>query len=111
MHPRSSTRYRHDLLPVCRVQVCVTTTDVLDRWGEMPREMSNGDVGPSKPAVVRVSDTIAAIPEAVWDAVANPDPARYNPFVAHAFLNALEQSGSVGTKTGWLPRHLALHPK
>jgi len=29
-----------------------------------------------------------------------------NPFVSHAFLSALEQSGSVGARTGWQPRHL-----
>jgi len=29
-----------------------------------------------------------------------------NPFVSHAFLSALEQSGSVGPRTGWQPRHL-----
>ncbi len=31
-----------------------------------------------------------------------------NPFVSHAFLDALEQSGSVGRKTGWLPQHLVI---
>ena len=29
-----------------------------------------------------------------------------NPFVLHAFLSALEASGSVTPATGWLPRHL-----
>src|SRR6185312_6221059 len=29
-----------------------------------------------------------------------------NPFVSHAFLSALEQSFSVGNRTGWQPRHL-----
>ncbi|MCK0210023.1 GNAT family N-acetyltransferase [Starkeya koreensis] len=32
----------------------------------------------------------------------------YNPFVSHAFLSALEESGSVSAKTGWLPQHLVL---
>ena len=36
------------------------------------------------------------------------DPARYNPFVSHAFLKALEDAGTVGPKTGWMPRHLVL---
>lgn len=31
-----------------------------------------------------------------------------NPFVSHAFLNTLEQSGSVKAETGWLPQHLTL---
>jgi uncharacterized protein len=29
-----------------------------------------------------------------------------NPFISHAFLSALEHSGSVGGRTGWAPRHL-----
>ena len=29
-----------------------------------------------------------------------------NPFVSHGFLSSLEQSGSVGGRTGWQPRHL-----
>ena len=28
------------------------------------------------------------------------------PFLSHAFLSALEESGSVGTNTGWSPQHL-----
>ena len=44
-------------------------------------------------------ETIAA---ESWDALAGPD----DPFVEHAFLLALEQSGSVGEGTGWLPLHV-----
>ena len=51
---------------------------------------------------VRVVDSIAAIPAADWDACAGSD----NPFLAHAFLRALEDSGSVAPDTGWLPQHL-----
>lgn len=29
-----------------------------------------------------------------------------NPFVSHEFLSSLEESGSVGRRTGWQPRHL-----
>src|SRR6476620_113168 len=29
-----------------------------------------------------------------------------NPFVSHEFLSSLEESGSVGARTGWQPRHL-----
>src|SRR5690606_28799096 len=32
----------------------------------------------------------------------------YDPFVSHAFLDALERSGSVGARTGWHPQHLVL---
>ena len=30
----------------------------------------------------------------------------YNPFLSHAFLSALEESKSVGPRTGWQPRHV-----
>ncbi|MGY3458408.1 putative N-acyltransferase [Bradyrhizobium sp. LM3.4] len=30
----------------------------------------------------------------------------YNPFVSHAFLSAIEKSGSATIRTGWGPRHL-----
>lgn len=32
----------------------------------------------------------------------------YNPFVSHAFLSSLEDSGSVGEATGWIPRFLRI---
>jgi uncharacterized protein len=53
---------------------------------------------------IRVVDRIAEIPAASWDACAGPD----NPFLSHAFLAALEASGSATARTGWLPQHLAL---
>ncbi len=30
----------------------------------------------------------------------------HNPFISHDFLSSLEQSGSVGGRTGWQPQHL-----
>ncbi|GAD10461.1 uncharacterized protein conserved in bacteria [Gluconobacter frateurii NBRC 103465] len=39
-----------------------------------------------------------------WDACAGDE----NPFVSFAFLSALEDSGSVADRTGWLVRHAAL---
>ena len=47
---------------------------------------------------------IAEIDAADWDACARAG----NPFVSHAFLSALEDSGSAGPETGWLPRHAVL---
>jgi predicted N-acyltransferase len=47
---------------------------------------------------------IAEIDADSWDACAGPD----NPFVSHAFLSALEDSGSANARTGWLPQHAAL---
>ena len=48
--------------------------------------------------------SIAEIGAADWDGCAGAD----NPFVGHAFLSALEESGSAGARTGWLPQHAAL---
>ena len=45
---------------------------------------------------------IAAVGSRDWDSCAGQD----NPFVSHAFLSALEDSGSVGPGTGWQPQHL-----
>src|SRR5258708_40235831 len=53
---------------------------------------------------IRVIDRIAAIPAVDWDACAGAD----NPFLSHAFLDALEESGSATRENGWLPQHLAL---
>ncbi len=57
---------------------------------------------------VRVIDRIADVEASHWDGLANPADLPRNPFVSHAFLMALEASGSVGGRTGWLPRHLVL---
>jgi predicted N-acyltransferase len=53
---------------------------------------------------IRVHATIREIPAAAWDACAG----NVNPTVSHAFLNALEESGSTTTRTGWTPQHLSI---
>ncbi len=53
---------------------------------------------------VKVVTKISDIPAEDWDACAGDE----NPFVSHAFLNALEQSGSVSDRNGWLPQHLLI---
>ncbi|WP_019516732.1 GNAT family N-acetyltransferase [Sphingomonas sp. Mn802worker] len=52
----------------------------------------------------RIADGVAAIPADQWDACAGSA----NPFVSHAFLKALEDSGSVGARTGWQPIPLVI---
>ena len=47
----------------------------------------------------RMVDGVRAIPAEQWDACAGTA----NPFVSHAFLAALEESGSVGGRSGWQP--------
>ncbi len=51
---------------------------------------------------------IADIPADDWDACAGTLDGGGNPFVSHAFLSALEDSGSANNRTGWLPQHAAL---
>ncbi|NYZ11623.1 N-acetyltransferase [Azospirillum sp. RWY-5-1] len=51
---------------------------------------------------VKVLTGIAEVEPAAWDACAGGD----NPFLCHAFLLALEESGSVGGRSGWQPAHL-----
>ncbi len=63
---------------------------------------------------VRILASLDEIAPEAWDACANPPGLtmegsageRFNPFVAHAFLRALEQSGSVGGRSGWTPGHV-----
>jgi predicted N-acyltransferase len=47
---------------------------------------------------------IKEIAAADWDACAGDG----NPFVSHAFLSAMEDSGSANSRTGWLPQHAVL---
>jgi predicted N-acyltransferase len=51
---------------------------------------------------------MSAIAPAAWDACANPPTESYNPFLSHAFLACLEESGCVGRRTGWAPQHFLL---
>ena len=53
---------------------------------------------------VKVVERLSKIRAADWDECAGSD----NPFVSHAFLDALEESNSACAETGWLPQHLVL---
>ena len=62
------------------------------------------------PIEITVLGGLGEIAPEDWDACAAPETAAgdrpIDPFTTHRFLYALEQSGSVGTGTGWQPRHL-----
>ncbi len=69
--------------------------------------------------MIRIVDDINTIDASAWDALAaTREPAvpcsgastrtSINPFLSHAFLSALEDSGCVGQRAGWLPQHLVL---
>ena len=57
---------------------------------------------------VRAVDSLREIGEATWQRFANLEGSPQDPFLSYAFLNALEQSGSVSAEVGWLPYHLVL---
>jgi predicted N-acyltransferase len=53
----------------------------------------------------KFSNSIEQIGKAVWAPLANGN----SPFCQYPFLHALETSGSVGEKSGWLPFHLVIY--
>jgi predicted N-acyltransferase len=67
---------------------------------------------------IRVVSAIADVPAAEWNACAQRlqpisqethsvcEKERYNPFVSHEFLSALEASASASARSGWQPQHL-----
>ncbi|MBS9715404.1 GNAT family N-acetyltransferase [Pseudohalocynthiibacter aestuariivivens] len=61
---------------------------------------------------IHVLTSLSDISEAEWDACACPESNEsrpIDPFTTHRFLKALEDSGSVGTGTGWTPRYLVAY--
>lgn len=53
---------------------------------------------------IRVLSSLASVDAADWDNLTGDD----DPFVDHAFLLLLEQSGSVGRGSGWEPAHITV---
>jgi predicted N-acyltransferase len=54
--------------------------------------------------VARVANGVSSFEAADWDACAGTG----NPFLSHAFLSALEESGSATHRTGWQPVPIAI---
>jgi hypothetical protein len=54
--------------------------------------------------VARIGNGVSAFDAAQWDACAGAG----NPFVSHAFLSILEESGSATTRAGWQPLPIAV---
>ncbi|MBY3044325.1 GNAT family N-acetyltransferase [Rhizobium leguminosarum] len=61
---------------------------------------------------IRVERSFTAISPESWSKLSGAsktcDTIAYNPFVSHAFLSSLEESGSADAETGWLGHHLLL---
>jgi hypothetical protein len=54
--------------------------------------------------IARLGQGVGSFPAAEWDACAGSG----NPFLSHAFLSALEESGSATAETGWHPVPIAI---
>ena len=57
------------------------------------------------PLTLRVLGAISDVPAQAWDALLGPSPV---PTQRHAWLHAMEASGSAVAETGWVPCHLSL---
>ncbi|WP_064683592.1 GNAT family N-acetyltransferase [Rhizobium bangladeshense] len=61
---------------------------------------------------IRVERSFTAISPESWSRLSGASKTgttiAYNPFVSHAFLSSLEESGSATAETGWLGHHLLL---
>ena len=57
-----------------------------------------------EPLTARTLSSIRAMAAGDWNRLAGAD----NPFLAHGFLAALEESGSATAETGWQPAHLVI---
>ncbi|MGO7205866.1 GNAT family N-acetyltransferase, partial [Rhizobium ruizarguesonis] len=61
---------------------------------------------------IRVERSFTAISPESWSKLSGASKTcatiAYNPFVSHAFLSSLEESGSADAETGWLGHHLLL---
>ncbi|MBX4949417.1 GNAT family N-acetyltransferase [Rhizobium binae] len=61
---------------------------------------------------IRVERSFTAISPESWSRLSGASKSgttiTYNPFVSHAFLSSLEESGSATAETGWLGHHLLL---
>jgi len=54
---------------------------------------------------LRVLESAGALPAATWNAFVHDGS---SPFVEHAWLSLLEETGCVGGSTGWTPAHLSI---
>lgn len=57
---------------------------------------------------IRFAEKMSEVDATEWDACVAHTTTTGNPFLSHAFLNALERSGCTTDKTGWRPLHLIL---
>ncbi|CAA7395286.1 unnamed protein product [Spirodela intermedia] len=75
--------------------------------GSPPEDFSVTDVKPRRISL-SVAASISDVSSKDWDACAEDSSGleKFNPFLTHAFLSSLEESGSAVLGTGWLPQHI-----
>lgn len=54
---------------------------------------------------IRLIESVASVPPDAWNALLAPDS---SPFLEHAWLDALEQTGCISEERGWLARHVTM---
>ncbi len=63
---------------------------------------------PDDPVEITLVRSLDAVTPETWDGLANPPGLPFDPFLSHAFLSALEESGSATVDSGWAPLHLVM---
>ena len=66
--------------------------------------MALGETEQAPTLEAHILTSLSDVTAAEWDACVPGG----NPFVSHAFLSALEESGSAVAETGWLGQHVVL---
>ncbi|MDG3578495.1 GNAT family N-acetyltransferase [Rhizobium sp. YJ-22] len=60
---------------------------------------------------IRIENSLTAIAPESWNRLSGASKdlnTIYNPFISHAFLSSLEESGSATAKSGWMGHHLLM---
>ena len=76
--------------------------------GDLPTSYVGTMPDGGEAATIKIHASIAEIDPSGWDACAGIGAPDDNPFVSHAFLNALEESRSVSNRAGWMPQHVVV---
>jgi uncharacterized protein len=77
----------------------------MNQYGHNAATLPEGEIA------IRVTTGLDAFSATEWSQLAGASRSRttpYNPFISHAFLSSLEDSGCATQATGWLGQHLRL---
>lgn len=71
--------------------------------------MADGDA--ARASTMLVLSSIHEVAAQIWNDLASPPGAPFNPFISHEFLAALERSKSVSPESGWAPSHILIESR